>query len=123
MGGWPTTTTLLWRVWCTSRVLDGVCDVEYELHVHGSLWHAGAPAVDDGDQRAVQFVHVALGQQPASTASLVLHLHKEAEEEVGSAWQTNKKILIHGYRSTTMSACVEMRRARELMPAEASTAR
>lgn len=69
-------------------MLDGVCDVENELHVHGSLGYAGTPSVDDGDQRAVQFIHVTLGQQPASTASLVLHLHKEAEEEVGSGWET-----------------------------------
>lgn len=67
------------RSWRAARVLDGVRDVENELHVHGSLGNAGATSVDDGDQRAVQFVHVALGQQPASGAGLVLHLSKEAE--------------------------------------------
>lgn len=69
-------------------MLDGVCDVENELHVHGSLRYAGTASVDDGDQRAVQFVHVALGQQPASAAGLVLHLHKEAEGALGSSWKT-----------------------------------
>lgn len=98
--------TIFWRFWCTA-LLDGVCDVEKELHVHGSLWYAGTPSVDDGDERAVQFVHVALGQQPASTASLVLHLHKEAEEKVGSFWEihTHKRILIRGYRSYHVSLC------------------
>lgn len=56
-----------------------MCDVENELHVHGGLGHAGTPSVDDGDQRAVQLVHVALGQQPASAAGLVLHLGKRKE--------------------------------------------
>lgn len=60
-------------------------DVESELHVHGRLGHAGAPSVDDGDQRAVQFVHVALGQQPAPTAGLVLHL-QEDRGEGGWSW-------------------------------------
>ena len=49
-------------------------DVEEELHVHGDLGHAGTAAVDDGDQGAVQVVHVALGEQPAPRARLVLHL-------------------------------------------------
>lgn len=52
----------------------GVCDVKDELHVHGSLRYARAASVDDGDQSAVQFVHVALREEPASAASLVLHL-------------------------------------------------
>lgn len=56
------------------HVLDGVCDVKDKLHVHGSLWYTGATSMDDGDQSAVQFVHVALREEPASTASLVLHL-------------------------------------------------
>lgn len=71
-------------------MLDGVRDVENELHVHGSLGNAGATSMDDGDQRAVQFVHVALGQQPASGAGLVLHLSKETEEE--SRWWLTKTI-------------------------------
>lgn len=54
--------------------LDGVCDVEDELHVHGSLGDTGAPAMDDGDQSAVQLVHVALREEPAPAARLVLHL-------------------------------------------------
>lgn len=53
---------------------DDVCDVKDELHVHGSLWDAGAASVDDGDQGAVQLVHVALGEELTSAASLVLHL-------------------------------------------------
>lgn len=69
-------------------VLDGVCDVESELHVHGSLGHAGAPSVDDGDQGAVQFVHVTLGQQPAPTAGLVLHLREDREEDSWSWLRT-----------------------------------
>lgn len=61
--------------------LDGVCDVEKELQVHGRLGHAGAAPVDDGDQSAVQLVHVALGQQAATAAGLVLHLDGGAEDE------------------------------------------
>lgn len=67
-----------------------MCDVEGELHVHGSLGHAGASSVDDGDQRAVQFVHVTLGQQPAPTAGLVLHLREDREEE---RWPWLRKVL------------------------------
>lgn len=52
----------------------GVCDVKDELRVHGRLRYARAASVDDGDQSAVQFVHVALREEPASAASLVLHL-------------------------------------------------
>lgn len=51
-----------------------MCNVKDELQVHGSLWYTGATSMDDGDQSAVQFVHVALREEPASTASLVLHL-------------------------------------------------
>lgn len=54
--------------------LDGVCDVEDKLHVHGSLWNTSTTSVDDGDQSAVQLVHVVLREQSASRASLVLHL-------------------------------------------------
>lgn len=68
-------------------MLDGVCDVEHELHVHGSLGYAGTASVDDGDQRAVQFVHVALGQESATAASLVLHLHKNRRK--GWFWLRN----------------------------------
>lgn len=57
--------------------LDGVSDVEDELHVHGSLRHAGATSVDDGDQGAVQLVHVALREQPSCAAGLVLHLRAQ----------------------------------------------
>lgn len=53
---------------------DAVCDVKDELHVQGGLRYARAASVDDGDQSAVQFVHVALREEPASAASLVLHL-------------------------------------------------
>lgn len=42
-------------------VLNGVCDVEDKLHVHGCLWYAGQASVDDGDQSIVQLVHIALG--------------------------------------------------------------
>lgn len=54
--------------------LDGVCDVEDELHVHGGLRDTRAASVDDGDQGAVQLVHVALREEAASAAGLVLHL-------------------------------------------------
>ncbi len=58
----------------SAGALDGVCDVEGELHVHCSLWNACATSVDDGDQSAVQLVHVALREEASSTAGLVLHL-------------------------------------------------
>lgn len=53
---------------------DDVRNVKDELHVHGGLGDAGAASVDDGDQGAVQLVHVALGEELASAAGLVLHL-------------------------------------------------
>lgn len=53
---------------------DDVRNVKDELHVHGGLRDAGAASVDDGDQGAVQLVHVALGEELASAAGLVLHL-------------------------------------------------
>lgn len=56
------------------RSSDDVRDVEDELHVHGGLRDAGAASVDDGDEGAVQLVHVALGEELASAAGLVLHL-------------------------------------------------
>lgn len=77
----PTAASLSAAFCSHCGVLDGVCDVESELHVHGSLGHAGAAPVDDGDQRAVQFVHVTLGQQPAPAAGLVLHLKEDRGEE------------------------------------------
>lgn len=58
----------------SSYALDGVCDVEDKLHVHGSLGDTSTTSVDDGDQSPVQLVHVVLREQPASRASLVLHL-------------------------------------------------
>lgn len=54
--------------------LESVCDVEDQLHVHGSLRYAGTPSVNDGNQSAVHLVHVALGEEPASGPRLVLHL-------------------------------------------------
>lgn len=57
-----------------SESLDGVCDVEDELHVHGSLWDTSAASMNDGDQGAVQLVHVALREEFSSRACLVLHL-------------------------------------------------
>lgn len=53
---------------------NDVRNVKDELHVHGGLRDAGAASVDDGDQGAVQLVHVALGEELASAAGLVLHL-------------------------------------------------
>lgn len=53
---------------------DDVCDVKDELHVHGGLGDAGAASMDDRDQSAVQLVHVALGEELASAAGLVLNL-------------------------------------------------
>lgn len=49
-------------------------DEEDELHVHGGLRYAGATAVDDGNQGAVQLVHVALREESTSATGLVLHL-------------------------------------------------
>lgn len=113
-------------------MLDEVSDVENELHVHGGLGYAGSASVDDGDQRSVQFVHVALGQQPTSAARLVLHLDPETEEE-GGCWfgmmgggaerEGERKKRGGTVGGATMSACVEMRRESELMPAEVRTAR
>lgn len=104
-------------------------DVEDELHVHGGLRHAGAPSMDDGDQSAVQLVHVALGEESAPGAGLVLHLGERERERTCTrthvilrtavaAHQFNK----HSER-VTMSACVDTRRQRGLMPAEVRTAR
>ena len=55
-------------------VLDAVCYVVDKLDIHGYLWHTGSASVDDGNEGAVQLVHVALGKEPASRARLVLHL-------------------------------------------------
>ena len=64
----------------SASVLDGVCDVEDELHVHSSLWDTSTTSVDDGDQSAVQLVHVALREEPTSAAGLVLHLRADTAE-------------------------------------------
>lgn len=115
--GGRTQPPLLWRhqqrlcrlpfvrsAWHTARVLDGVCDVESELHVHGSLGYAGATSVDDGDQGAVQFVHVPLGEQPASTAGLVLHLNEDREEESRS-WLRKVIKIKHPFRAAVALPC------------------
>ena len=65
-------------------------DVEDELHVHGRVRHAGTTSMDDRDQSAVQLVHVALREEPASPASLVLHL-RERERERERERQTQRE--------------------------------
>lgn len=98
-----------------------MCDVKDELHVHGSLWYTSTPSMDDRDQSVVQFIHVALREEPASTASLVLHLGEETSRNVFNTLDlTENKILEILF---TISACVEMRRESELMPLEVRTAR
>lgn len=42
-----------------------MCDVEDELHVHGSLWYTSTTSMDDRDQSAVQLIHVALREELA----------------------------------------------------------
>ena len=57
-----------------------MCYVEDKLHVHGSVRDTGTTSVNDGDQSAVQFVHVALGEEPAPPPRLVLHLREREGE-------------------------------------------
>lgn len=110
--------------------LDGVCDVEDELHVHGSLRHTSATSMDDGDQSAVQLVHVALREEPASGASLVLHLRASTETlttPLSKGTEDIEEDILNTFTNVwffiTISACVEMRRVSELMPLEVRTAR
>lgn len=96
-------------------------DVEDELHVHGGLRYAGATAVDDGNQGAVQLVHVALREESTSATGLVLHLRANTSTCVNTRLpRLNPR---HKHCFLTMSACVEMRRESELMPLEVRTVR
>lgn len=65
--------------WSTCT-FNGMCDIEHELHVHGSLWHTCTLPMDDRDQSAVHLIHVALWEKTAFGASLVLHLRKNSKE-------------------------------------------
>lgn len=101
---------------------DDVCNVKDKLHVHGGLGDAGTASMDDRDQGAVQLVHVALGEELASAAGLVLHL--QVQKHI-----THANLVHNPDREplpalfVTMSACVEMRRDSVLMPLAVRTLR
>ncbi len=64
--------------WCQvklQRVLgDDLQDVEDQLHDHGALAQLTRPAVDDGDQSAVQVAQVLRQERLAVTSCQVTHL-------------------------------------------------
>lgn len=56
---------------------DDLQDVEDQLHDHGALAELTRPAVDDGDQSAVQVAQVLRQQRLAVTSCQVTHLEKK----------------------------------------------